>query len=191
MNTRLTIISLLPKVPYIDRRCICLCICGKKKEYRLSHVKAGKIRSCGCLRKDFPNSTIHGKEGTRIYNIWMSMKQRCNNPNNPDYNNYGGRGITINPTWYNFESFYADMRDPPSPQHSLNRIDNNGNYEPNNCKWSTQTEQQNNRRDTIYLTYNGKTLSLSDWARKLNVHAATLRQRYYRKWPIGEILQER
>lgn len=99
----------------------------------------------GTVRK---SNIIHGMKGTPTYMSWMSMKSRCNNPNNVSYKNYGGRGITVCKRWYNFKNFYEDMGQKPNGL-SLDRIDNDGNYEPSNCKWSTWVEQNNNKRNTI------------------------------------------
>lgn len=125
-----------------------LCECGNKKVINVNNVKRGLTKACGCMEHK-GNRFIHGMKGTKIYRCWENMKKRCLNKNSPDYHNYGGRGITICKKWMDFKNFFADMKFSPTNK-SLDRIDNNGNYELNNCKWSTQKEQCNNKRNNIF-----------------------------------------
>jgi hypothetical protein len=116
---------------------------------------------------------------TPEYRAWSAMKLRCANPNNEQYHNYGGRGITVCDRWrQSFAAFLVDMGPRPSPRHSIDRIDNNGNYEPGNCRWATSREQNRNRRNNIVLTHDGRTMCLADWARELGVPRGTLLARY-------------
>jgi hypothetical protein len=114
---------------------------------------------------------------TREYNSWQSMLSRCNNPKNMQYRNYGGRGITVCDEWKNsFENFLKDMGERPE-NTSLDRIDVNGNYSPNNCRWATKAEQARNKRQTIWITFDEKTQCLTDWANEIGISSEGLRYR--------------
>ncbi len=129
----------------------------------------------------------HGKSQDRIYGTWSGMVQRCTNPNNERYHRYGGRGIKVYDKWLTFEGFYEDMGEPPEGK-TLDRIDNDGNYEPSNCRWATPTEQANNKYDTIELTYQGKTQTLYQWGIDLGIKQHTLYTRVRRGWVADRIL---
>lgn len=126
----------------------CECECGTIKVISKCDLRSGKTQSCGCLHKE--KHTTHGNVGsnkkTPTYCSWQTMKQRCNNPKDPNFHHYGGRGIKIHEEWIDFSVFLRDMGERPSLKFSLDRIDTNGNYEPNNCKWSTMSDQIFNRR---------------------------------------------
>ena len=123
------------------------CTCGRKSIVTLGHLRTGHTTSCGCLKLAVlaQRSTRHGKYGTRTYDAWASMMQRCYNPNKRQFKDWGGRGIVVCDAWHDFAAFYADMGDP-APRLSLDRIDNDGNYEPGNCRWATASQQAYNRR---------------------------------------------
>jgi hypothetical protein len=106
----------------------------------------------------------------REHDAWRGMLARCRNPRHPSYKNYGGRGITACERWNSFENFLDDMGKRPSPKHSLDRIDNNGNYEPGNCRWATRREQANNTRMNRFVTFDGRTMTLAQWARETGIH---------------------
>lgn len=116
------------------------------------------------------------------YIAWAHMKKRCFNPNDKDYSNYGGRGITVCDRWLSFENFFADMGSRPSPKHSLDRINNNDDYCYENCKWSTSKEQNNNRRSNRFITINSKTLTIAQWERKQNFNEGVIKRRLSRRW---------
>ncbi len=182
---RLTAIKFIKRDKKSQQYWLFKCNCGNEKVIGIDDIKKGNTKSCGCLH------SIHGMTGTRIYISWKAMKARCLNKNNPAYKNYGGRGITICPEWLDFENFYKNMGVMPENK-SLDRIKNDKGYYPENCKWSTKIEQANNRRDRIdshFLTYKGKTLTVSQWARELNINKGTVFTRLNREWSIENILK--
>jgi hypothetical protein len=126
----------------------CQCDCGAIRTVVGSKLRSGRAKSCGCLSvESFGNrNRTHGLSKLPEYTIWKLMRGRCNNPNGLHFADYGGRGIKVCERWTNFENFYADMGSRPSKLHSIDRINNNGCYEPSNCQWATQVQQTNNRR---------------------------------------------
>lgn len=129
---------------------------------------------------------INGKR-IREYHIWVMIRQRVNNPKNWDYKNYGGRGITICKRWSSFKNFLSDMGRAPSEKHSIDRIDNDGNYKPSNCRWATNIEQSNNRRTNIVLTLNGESKTLKQWSWATGLRYTIILDRYTRNWPIEKL----
>jgi hypothetical protein len=162
------------------------CECGTKKILQKSKVICGHIISCGCgaKNKKKTGNPTHNLSKTYMYILWKGMRQRCNNPNNPKYPNYGGRGIKVCDRWNNFENYLLDMGNRPSPDYSIDRIDNNGNYEPNNCRWATKSEQARNQRSNIKITLGNKTLCISEWAKINNLPESTIRARIIRGWNL-------
>lgn len=129
----------------------CQCSCGVLKVLVGSNLVSGDTKSCGCLRRELltsmgNRSKIHGQSGNRLYFIWKAMLSRCENVNDPVYKHYGGRGINVCVAWHDLDVFLADVGLRPSSQHSLDRINNDGGYEPGNCRWATKKEQANNTR---------------------------------------------
>lgn len=167
------------------------CDCGVEKTVSPKGIIRGDIRSCGCLAIEIVKSRkTHGRTKTREYRIWVLVKDRCNNPNNPAYKYYGGRGIKIHDDWESsFSNFLMDMGESPTERHSLDRIRNNGNYEPWNCRWATSKTQQNNKSTTVYLTLNGVTQPMAYWAEQYGIKRTTLWNRvYYLGWTAEEAI---
>jgi hypothetical protein len=173
-------------------RSIFQCECGSsEKSIRSAHVLAGKILSCGCLLKEVTskNMTKHGLSKTKEFRAWSHMKNRCLNQLDPVYKYYGARGISYCEKWNDFLSFYKDMGPSPSPKHSIDRIDTNGNYEPKNCKWSSPREQANNKRQNKILTHNGRSQTLSMWCSELNLPYHTVKARLNKHgWDVSRSL---
>lgn len=132
----------------------------------------------------------HGMEGTRLYHIWCGMKCRCSCPTNKDYPNYGGRGIDVCEEWKNDFSVFMKwaFANGYTDELTLDRIDTNGNYCPGNCRWATNLTQQNNKRTSHYIEYNGEKHTIAEWARILGLRRDTLRQRVLASWPLDKIL---
>jgi len=131
----------------------------------------------------------HGWSKTSTYGIWCKLRERCENPKNPSYPSYGGRGIFVCSRWSEFKNFLADMGERPTPKHSLDRINNDGPYSPENCRWvGTAREQRSNCRDNRFLTHRGLKLTVSEWARRVGVDVDTLLFRLNSGWAIEDAL---
>jgi len=172
---RLTVSCIADRDKWKNIRWSCICDCGHKTIVLGGALRQGRINNCGCSKIRHG----HSKQGnmTQIYIAWMAMKQRCVNLNNPEYKNYGARNITICFRWKVFENFLADMGEPPTENHSLDRINNDGNYCPENCRWATKTEQARNMRVNHLITYRGKTQCLPIWAEQFGISENALRTR--------------
>ena len=131
----------------------------------------------------------HGKSKTPVYVLWQAIKQRCYNPNNAAFYRYGKRGIYLCERWQNFDNFLADMGERV-PGYTLDRIDNNGPYSPENCRWATRKEQSNNREVNVRITHDGLALTAMQWSERLGIHINTLLQRYHKGLPIEKVLTQ-
>jgi len=158
----------------------------KKEEVGLVSLKTGKIKSCGCLQRG--RMRTHGLCGSKTYHIWAAMIQRCLNENNDRYSSYGGREIKVCKKWLNFENFYKDMGEKPE-RKSLDRVNNNGDYEPENCRWATWKEQANNKRNNVLLEFKGRTLTVAQWGRKIGLGRSVIYGRLRLGWSIDRTLK--
>lgn len=175
------------------------CDCGAEKEIDLNNVRRGTVQSCGCQQRGLPRNgrRSHGLSGTAEHQIWISMRQRCTNPAEPAYPDYGGRGIYVCDRWTygdgergGFECFLADMGAKPAPGLSLERRDNDGPYSPENCVWATPAEQARNRRTNRHLTIDGERLIVADVARRVGLTPACLARRLSAGWSVERALQQ-
>lgn len=170
------------------------CDCGAEFIANVSDVKARKTQSCGCLNNEKiaeigRAKRTHGQTKTPEYRIWTNMIVRCTNPQDENYHNYGGRGIRMCDAWADsFEAFYRDMGPRPSPQHSVDRIDNDGNYEPGNVQWSTASQQGRNRRTTHFVTVDGISMSLIEAAERSGTPYKVVLSRVHSGWDAGRAL---
>lgn len=169
---------------------LCVCICGETATIKASSLTQGHTQSCGCLRLDKVREAIgaHGQCQTPEYRAWRAMKQRCLNPRDQGYANYGGRGIGTCQRWDSFVLFLEDMGPRPSRLHSLERLSNNGNYEPSNCAWATKKEQCNNQRRSRRIEFNGVIKTLAEWSDATGLNYGTLRKRLRNHWPVEAML---
>lgn len=166
-------------------RWICLCDCGKETLAITQHLRNGNTKSCGCRRVEVTTQlgriTTHGMTKAVEYKAWQSMKDRCYNEDSANFPNYGGRGIMVWRDWMtSFARFFQDVGPRPSPRHSLDRIDNNGHYQPDNCRWATAEEQSNNKRTNVKYLVNGEEKSIAELAREYHIPPATLFCRLFR-----------
>lgn len=196
---RLTVIERGPDDRKFRTYWRCRCICGNEvtvQAYCLTTSKNG-TKSCGCLQKERASQAKfkHGsaKKGVQRvpeYKAWMGMKQRCSAVNNDDYPRYGGRGIKVCERWlHSYESFIADMGPRPSGC-SLDRINNDGDYEPTNCRWATAIQQASNKSSCVFLTARGQTKSLAKWAEDIGIQYHTLKSRILAGWSIDRALDQ-
>ena len=170
----------------------CKCDCGKAITVSGHSLKKGNTKSCGCYQKERASASMrkHGKYRDRLYTIWRDMKSRCQNENFTAYKHYGGRGIKVCDEWQTFEPFYEwAMANGYKDTLTIDRKENEGNYEPSNCRWATVKQQSNNRRSNHYITHDGKTMSLTDWAEEKGLRRRTLYNRINElKWSTEKAL---
>ena len=161
----------------------CLCDCGNKLKVRQFSLTSGTTESCGCLKMDTTialgkSNRTHGLRHTAEYNVWIAMRDRCLNQKDEAYYNYGGRGIRVCDEWLtDFQAFYDYMGPRPSNRHSIDRINNDGHYEPGNVRWASPIEQGNNKRNNRAITIDGITKNLAEWAREYGISASRIQRR--------------
>lgn len=165
----------------------CQCDCGQIKAIVSYRLQSGHTQSCGCKLLDGSIRRTHGMKGTRIYSIWKDMRKRCRNPATRAYHNYGGRGISVCSEWNKFENFLADMG-LPSEGATLDRIDVNGPYSQDNCRWASRMEQCRNMRKNRILEHDGNVHCVSAWADRIGISANTLHRRLSLGWDVSRAL---
>lgn len=189
---RLVVISAAGRCRHGKQRWSVRCDCGAPDRVVLqASLTNGKCNSCGCYRREVMRAaaTTHGMYETREYVARRHMLDRCMNPLNDHYDRYGGRGISVCDRWReSFENFIADMGLAPSAKHEIERIDNDGNYEPTNCRWATEKEQARNKSTTRWVTLNGKTQSLIAWVEEMGLKYGTVRARIRNGWSDEQAL---
>lgn len=158
----------------------CQCDCGNKKIVRGNDLRSGSVKSCGCLRKT-PFNTKHRESGTKLYRKWISILRRCESPKCPYYKNYGARGITVCDEWHDYLTFKKWVEETqPSEDFTIDRIDNNKGYSPENCRWASKKSQANNRRSNILIEYQGETHNLTEWSEILGFNYKSVHNRMYK-----------
>lgn len=171
----------------------CLCDCGNFKYIRSDHVIKNRTKSCGCYNSEVASKriikrcTVHGLSGTKAYRSWQKMLERCYNKNVENYHRYGGRGIKVNKRWKYFENFIKDMGQPKKGE-TLERLDNDKDYSPDNCIWADRKIQANNRSTSIKIEFEGVKYSIEQLAKKFNIKYATILARFRKNKSIDEIL---
>ena len=164
----------------------CQCDCGNEVMVKQRYLYQGEsvTKSCGCIIGK--HKRTHGATGTAEFGVWSSMRARCGPGGHKDY---AGRGIRVCERWQKFENFLADMGKRPSPLHSIERMDNDGNYEPSNCRWATVTEQSNNRRSSLRIEFNGATHTAAEWERLLGLRTGWVSTKLKKGWPVEKVMQ--
>lgn len=173
------------------RHWLCRCSCGETTVADTASLTSGRKKSCGCLKREATaaRNFKHGASDTPEHLVWKEMKRRCMSENRPQYKDYGGRGIKVCERWLNsFAAFLVDVGPRPSPKHSIERKDNDGDYEPGNVRWATRREQSRNKRTNRFYTFRGEKLCLQDWAERFGIRDDTLRYRLKVGWSMKRAL---
>ncbi len=166
-------------------RWLARCDCGETTTVLGGNLTTGRTQSCGCLNLE--RCTTHGLSKSRVYAVWSAMVQRCTNPRHKEWGNYGERGISVCQLWMTFDGFYADMGDQPK-NATIDRIDNDGNYCPNNCRWATQADQARNKRTNVRVSWRGRSRIIGDVADEFGINRGTVYSRLGRGWSPEEAL---
>lgn len=173
---------------------LCVCKCGNEFVVRGTDIRTGNTKSCGCLNKKLAGDRArkHGNRNSRLYNIWNNMKMRCSNINSINYKNYGERGIKVCDEWLDsFENFYKwSMNSGYDDTLTLDRIDNDDDYKPNNCRWSDYTQQERNRRNNHILEYNNEKHSIAEWSDITGIPYSSLWSRIKKGWSVEKALTQ-
>lgn len=177
-----------------ESRWNCLCDCGVRFEARTQLLRNGRVKSCGCLKREI-NSRLrgvarHGMSKSPEWGVWKGMRRRCSNPKDPRFVDYGGRGIRVCDRWQSFDNFIADMGRRPAAGFDIDRTNNNGDYEPSNCRWVPRAVNLRNTRRNRRLTFRGETMTAAEWAKRLGLHTATLYSRLDYGWSTERALTE-
>lgn len=171
---------------------LCLCECGNEKVVYGSCLRYGTTQSCGCKQKEWNSigHTIHGLSRSKLYGVWRSMKYRCNNPNSPAYRHYGGRGIQVCEDWNNSFGSFCEWAHMSGYQEglSIDRIDVDGDYNPDNCRWATVKMQTNNQRNNHLIEYDGEIHTISEWADITGIRKSVLYSRIKNGWEVKDAL---
>lgn len=169
---------------------LCRCECGTESSYNASDLRRGRTKSCGCAKREkvTQRMTTHGHSYHPLWGRWTGMLDRTTNPRSTGFHLYGGRGIAVCERWLTFENFVADMAPTFKPELTLDRIDVNGNYEPGNCRWITNAEQQRNRRSNRTIEWRGTSMVLAEWVECLGLSESTIRSRLKRGWTVDRAL---
>lgn len=190
---RLTVVALFGKKSD-EWAWLCFCNCGGQKVILGTHLRSGKTRSCGCLSAEIAGARqrTHGMTYTSEFTTWQTCKARCYNPKNHKYKNYGARGIKMCQKWMeSFAAFFHDMGNKPSPKHSIHRINNDGDYEPGNCKWATYKEQARNRTNNRFIEVGGERITVAEFAERNNIDQRIIHSRLNKGCPVSELLKPR
>ena len=184
---RLTVVARGENTSYGKATWVCACECGRQKEKTVTSydLTSGKVRSCGCLyyESNKGRNMTHGKSKTRLYHIWSGMRQRCSQPSSVGFRHYGGKGIAVCPEWCDFQTFYDwAMSHGYAPTLSIDRIDNNLGYCPENCRWVDMKIQQNNRTNNVRISINGDIKTLSEWSDLSGIPVKVLSLRHRNNW---------
>lgn len=170
------------------------CRCGEQFIQIRARVKDGSIVSCGCVHRakilSGNNNRSHGLSKTPTYATWAGIKDRCRRKNSKNWEDYGGRGVRVCERWDKFENFLQDMGERP-PNKSIDRIDNNRGYYPDNCRWATPTEQANNKTTTRWVEFEGNKISMAESSKVYNINYDALKHRLNKGWPIAKALKEK
>lgn len=193
---RLSVLKMDCISPYGQAKWLCLCECGKKCSVLGDNLRRGNQVSCGCRNREIAAISAkkrakHGMYLTPTYKTWRSLKDRCLNPKATSYKSYGARGISLCAEWRDsFEAFLSDMGKRPSLGHSIDRINNDGDYTQNNCRWATRLQQQNNKRNNRKISWRGRVFTVAELARELGFTHSAVLKRIRLGWSVERITTE-